>query len=279
MPSPILSHLIAPLTSTFFIMMASAAVQGTPITAASAPPSAQSLQNLQTPHDWHVLDSPLLRQGMERLSHRSSPSSRIHNSPYIVLIRSFLRSLLPQGAQNDHTARSSTHSAPPIGAQFLTAVLDMWLTDLDMPTPSNSQKAIATGRRGSPKTAAAGRLNHSPSTLRAAAIYTVPTTLRVTAIKVRHCVQHRSQIFFSCARALVVICGCGVQHAPLHDKVVPTNQLHTRVHAVVLDLFLILYRALALLSETLANRSHSHNQPFIPPCMDDKQCCRSCRSS
>lgn len=180
---PILSHLIAPLTSTFFIMMASAAVHGTPITAASAP-STQPMQRLSAPNEWHVLDSHLLRQGMERLSHRSIPSSRIQNSPYVVLIRTYLRSLLPQDTHSDNTARSALRMAPPIGAQFLTAILDTWLTDFDMPTPSSAQKIAATGRRGSPAASPAGRTSHAPAASRAAANYRVPTTLHVTAIKV-----------------------------------------------------------------------------------------------
>lgn len=188
-PAP--SHLIAPLTSTFLIMMASAPRYGTAITPSAGPAPGQ--QHMHTSSDWNVLDSPLLRQGMERLAHRSMSQSRIHNNPYIVLVRTYLRSLLPQGTPSDSTSRSPPNSIPPIGAQFLSALLDMWLTDIDMPNPSTPQKTPAAWRRGSPSAPTTGRLANSPSAPRVAADFTVPSTLLVTAIKVRcHPLHHHT---------------------------------------------------------------------------------------
>lgn len=205
-PAP--SHLIAPLASTFLIMMASASRYGTAIVTSAAPPSSQS--NLHTATDWHVLDSPLLRQGMERLSHRTQSPSRVQNCPYIVLFRTYLRSLLPQGTLHESTAGVKS-SVPPIAAQFLTATLDMWLTDIDMPSPSAAPKVPSTRTRGSPSTTGTSRFSHSQSPPRGTADFSVPSTLLVTAIKV---ITHLLY-FIMCLHALT---GCSLYMVTLFSQ-------------------------------------------------------------
>lgn len=168
--------------------MSSAAVYCSSIAASSAPVQEQPNPAI----DWHLLDSQMIRQGMERLTPHKASSRSSDTNPYIHLIRAYLRALVPQAQSHD-----DNHISKAVGmlsAQVVTAFLDMWLTDLDMLTPTTAAKQPSASR-GSPLSRSQSPTPHDPPPTSARVpTFSTPTILHSSSIKV--CIAHAA-----CARS------------------------------------------------------------------------------
>lgn len=162
--------------------MSSAAVYCSSIATSAAP-----VQDHHAPGaDWHLLDSQVIRQGMDsfqRFTPRSSSSRPSESNPYINLVRAYLRALVPQSQSNDDAYIAK--AAAMLSAQTITAFLDMWLTDLDMLTPVSAAKQQAASR-GSPLSRSQSPNPHDPHPASARVpTFSTPTILHSSSIRVR----------------------------------------------------------------------------------------------
>ena len=171
------------MSTSFLVMMSSAAVYCSSIANLAAPAQDQHAPGA----DWHLLDSQVIRQGMDsfqRFTPRSSSSRPSDSNPYVNLVRAYLRALVPQSQSNADSY--ITKAASMLSAQVLTAFLDMWLTDLDMLTPVSAAKQHAASR-GSPLSRSQSPNPHDPlpSSTRVPT-FSTPTILHSSSIKVLH---------------------------------------------------------------------------------------------
>lgn len=171
------AFLISPVSTSFLVMMSSAAVYCSSIATASAP-----VQDHPVPGaDWHLLDAQMIRQGMERLTPRSSSYRSSDTNPYINLVRAYLRALVPQSQSHDDAYIAK--AAAMLSSQVITAFLDMWLTDLDMLTPTSTAKQQSVSR-GSPLSRSQSPNPHDPHTSTRVPTFSTPTILHSSSIKV-----------------------------------------------------------------------------------------------
>ena len=105
----------------------------------------------------------------------TSKSVRSKVSPHLQLVSLFIESLLPQ------TATPASRPVPSkLSAEFLAVMLDMWLTDVDMPAP-----APAAGAQGNAPGLAQTSLAAVPAnSAYTSAHFVPPMLLRTRCIKV-----------------------------------------------------------------------------------------------
>ena len=112
------------LSTAFMLLLAHMGLTATEGSAPTrpVPPGATALSR-ETPQQF-------LEYASSYLHAQKGPSSRA--SPHLQLAELFITALLPQA-----DAPPSSRPIPArLGAEFLSIALDMWLTDADMPTPS-----------------------------------------------------------------------------------------------------------------------------------------------
>jgi hypothetical protein len=162
------SFIPLPLSTSFLIIMVFASLVNAPTTARSGAVGAVHGASGHSPH-LH-LPSAVTRHLELLHSHRSRAADK---SPYLRLLRSYLSGLLPQDPSGGAPPVHPGHSTARLGVRFLGVMLEMWLTDLDMPAPA----AQATSRRGSAAS--------TPRGVDASCPYSAPSTLHVKCLHVR----------------------------------------------------------------------------------------------
>jgi hypothetical protein len=161
LPPPFIS---LPITTSFVVLMAF-----TCITAVNSTVNSSH----QMPFSGLPASPNLLTYATSYLHTSKSAASR--TSPHLQLITSYIRAILPQP-----DCPSETVAPAKLAAQFLAVMLEMWLTDMDMPTPAaaaqESPASVANPRSLEARTASHEQLLSSH--------FVPPMLLRTQCIKV-----------------------------------------------------------------------------------------------